>query len=285
MSGQIVKETTFYSAIQADAIAPFTQTSSWLNAFFSQASNKKLDQTDFFHLISKEISFNHLEINISYVFLNKKFLIQSLLQSTFCYEMRSFISNERFEFIGDSLVNMIVGLELYRIYPNLSEGDLSKLRGSLVNESKLADLARAARLGEFLFVGKGEYQENGIDKDSLLADTLEALIAAVYFDSKENLEKCKQTFLSIVAKYEETSSEKYFAKENIDLFDPKSKLQELTMKKFGQLPEYVSSFDEKNQSFSTSVLIEKKTYFTVDGTSKKKNEKKCAKEALDLLLK
>lgn len=280
-----MQETTFHSAIQADGLVTFTQTSSWLNAFFSQASNKKFDQKDFFHLISREISFELLEKNISYTFLDKKHLVQSLLQSTFCYEMKTLNSNERLEFVGDSLVNLIVGLELFSLYPTLAEGDLSKLRGSLVNESKLAELARSIDLGEFLFVGKGEHKDHGNQKDSLLADGLEALVAAVYFDSQENLEICKQTFLKIVDAYEKKQDKKYFDQENIDLFDPKSKLQEWTMKQFGLLPEYISEFNEDIQTFTTSVLIDKKNQFTVTGPSKKKNEKKCAKEALDLLLK
>jgi ribonuclease-3 len=280
-----VQETTFHSAIQADGLVTFTQTSTWLNAFFSQASQKKFDQTDFFHLISREISFELLEKNISYTFLDKKNLIQSLLQSTFCYEMKSFVSNERLEFAGDSLVNMLIGLELYRLYPTMDEGDLSKLRGSLVNESKLAELARSIHLGNFIFVGKGEHRDLGNEKDSILADCLEALLAAVYFDSQENLAICKQTLFSIIARYETAQSKKYFDRENIDLFDPKSKLQEWTMKEYGKLPEYVSQFDETNQIFTTSVMIENQIHFTVTGPSKKKNEKKCAKEALESLLK
>ncbi len=278
-----MQETTFHSAIQADGLVIFTQTSSWLNAFFSQASQKKFDHKDFFHLISSEISFEQLEKNISYTFIDKKYLIQSLLQSTFCYEMKTLNSNERLEFLGDSLVNMIVGLELYQLYPEMAEGDLSKLRGSLVNESKLAELARSIELSHFLFVGKGEHKDNGQNKDSIIADGLEALMAAVYLDSKENLEQCKKSFFSMVAKYEEKNTKKYFDKENSDLFDPKSKLQELTMKSSGVLPEYISEFDEVNQLFTTTVMINKNKISTVTGISKKKNEKKCAQQALELL--
>lgn len=280
-------ETTFHSAIQADGMIPFDETRLWLHALYSEASLKKFDQESFYHLISHKISLNKLEKNIQYDFIDKKKLIQSLTQTTFCYEYslslnnQSIPSNERLEFLGDSIVNFLIGQALYLKYPLMKEGDLSKLRGSLVNEEKLSELARVIDLGHFLFLGKGEFKSHGIEKDSILADAFEALVAAIFLDSKEDIFVVQKFLKNILEQYESKTGKDFFNLNQLELFDPKSKLQELTMELLGVLPVYESRERVSEKDFETTLFIKEKIFGKVTGPSKKKNEKKLAKEAIE----
>ncbi|MEK6785351.1 MAG: ribonuclease III domain-containing protein, partial [Nitrospirota bacterium] len=120
----------------------------------------------------------------SYRFTNPSFLIEALTHKSYVNERRdsSRKHNERLEFLGDAVLSLIMSDYLARQYPELSEGALSKLKASLVSEAPLANAARRLDLGARLKLGRGEELSNGRDKTSLLADVLEAVIAAVYLD-------------------------------------------------------------------------------------------------------
>ncbi len=278
-----MQQTTFHSAYQADGATHFPCTHAWLLALYSEASQKKLDLIELHHIISHNISFKNLEEKINYTFNDKKLLVQSLMQSTFCYEMGVALhsSNERMEFLGDSLVNFIVGKNLYILFSETAEGDLSKLRGALVNEDKLAELSRIINLGENIFLGKGELRTGGAEKNSILADGFEALFAAIYFDSKHDVLVLEQTFSHIVALYEAKEKLDFYSLAQIDAFDSKSKLQELTMARRGVFPVYKSEDLPSNGGFKVEVWVGEKKIGEISGLSKKKIEKQLAKKIIE----
>jgi len=121
---------------------------------------------------------------LRYEFKNTDLLYESLRHSSFVNEQTDadIRDNERLEFLGDAVLNLVVGHILMQRYPDLTEGDLSRMRANLVNESQLASIARKIDLGSYIQLGKGEIQTKGREKKSILADTFEAVIAAVYLD-------------------------------------------------------------------------------------------------------
>ena len=278
-----MQETTFNLAIQADGHVQFPNSNEWLTQLYNEASLKKIDQSQFNHLISKQISFQNLEKNIFYTFKNKNFLIHALAQSTFCYEMNfaPHSSNEKLEFVGDSLVNLLVGKKIFHLFSDASEGELSKLRGALVNEEKLAELARSIKLGEYLFLGKGEYKSGGFEKDSILADTFEALIASIYFDNNEDLKECERVLEKIITQYEESQKTIFYSLMHLDLFDPKSALQELSMTHHGILPSYESVELPGQGGFLVTIKLGNKILGELSGSSKKKVEKALARMMIE----
>lgn len=141
----------------------------------------------------QEENFDELEKRLNYKFKNPKLLRNALTHKTYAFEATSPVEfNERLEFLGDSILGMIVAEQLYRANKYFSEGELTRRRSRLVNNSFLAEKAKQIGLGEFLFFGKGEIKQNGNQNPTNLANALEALIGAVYLDS--NLE-CVRSFI------------------------------------------------------------------------------------------
>jgi ribonuclease-3 len=122
--------------------------------------------------------------NLRYRFDNIELMAEALRHSSFVNEQpeEGLRDNERLEFLGDAVLNLSVGHILMDRYPDVSEGELSRMRANLVNESQLAEVARRIDLGAFLKLGRGEMQTNGSQKNSILANSFEAIIAAVYID-------------------------------------------------------------------------------------------------------
>jgi ribonuclease III len=127
---------------------------------------------------------SQLETNLHYTFGDQSFLATALMHSSYVNEQGDEIleDNERLEFLGDAVLNLVIGDALMHNFPELNEGNLSRMRSNLVNETQLAEIARHLELGLFICLGKGECQTNGRDKNSILSDVLEAVIAAVYLD-------------------------------------------------------------------------------------------------------
>jgi ribonuclease-3 len=131
-----------------------------------------------------EENFDELEKRINYKFKNPKLLRNALTHKTYAFEAVNPVEfNERLEFLGDSILGMIVAEQLYRANKYFSEGELTRRRSSLVNNIFLAEKAKKMGLGEFLFFGRGEIKQNGNQNPTNLANALEALIGAVYLDS------------------------------------------------------------------------------------------------------
>jgi ribonuclease III len=127
---------------------------------------------------------NELSGNLGYHFKNLSFLEEALHHSSFVNEQNDpdIGNNERLEFLGDAVLNLAVGHLLMLRYQDITEGDLSRMRAGLVNESRLAEISRAINLGPHIRLGKGELQSNGFNKQSILADAFEAVVAAIYLD-------------------------------------------------------------------------------------------------------
>jgi ribonuclease-3 len=127
---------------------------------------------------------SELQQKLCYEFKNLEFLAESLRHSSFVNENfeLDIQDNERLEFLGDAVLNLVIGHMLMARYPDLKEGDMSKMRANLVNESQLASIAQEMNLGSYLQLGKGEIQTKGWEKPSILANTFEAIIAAIYLD-------------------------------------------------------------------------------------------------------
>ncbi len=224
---------------------------------------------------------DHFEIEkkLEYEFRSKELLDEALRHSSFVNEQpdADLRDNERFEFLGDAVLNLIVGHILMERYPNVNEGDLSRTRANLVNESQLAIIARAIDLGAFIRLGKGELQTNGRGKNSILAGAFEALIAAVYLDGgfKAAFKIIENNFVPIL---ESVNSA-------IDSYDYKSLLQEWVQEEQGAMPYYKVGREEgpdHDKIFWISVKV-----FDVEsdgqGKSKKMAEQDAACKALKKL--
>ena len=161
--------------------------------------------------------------------LGYKFRDLSLLKQALYHRSAGVPSNERLEFLGDSILNFIVAAELYYRYPEREEGELSRLRSNLVQGKMLGELALEFSLGNYLELGSGEKKSGGTQRISILADALEAIIGALYLDA--GIETCKE----LVLKWYETRFERI---ETSEQRDPKTKLQEFLQACKMPLPKY-----------------------------------------------
>ena len=271
-----MQETTFNSPCQSTGARAFDSVNVWLGSFFDQLMKEKVSLPS----STTTQSLFLVQQKINYHFSDESLLIEAFTHSTFSHEFQELKtpSNERLEFLGDSILNLIVANEIFQRYPELSEGELSKIRGALVNESTLAKLARAIDLGSNLFLGRGEFKTHGEQKASLLANSLEALIAAVFIDSKESLSATSLVFSKIISLYELTLSCSFYNLESVENFDSKSKLQEVVMALYQIHPEYRCT--EINNEFKVELWVGSKLCATLTGPSKKKIEKELAKLVL-----
>lgn len=214
---------------------------------------------------------------IEYKFLKPENLFNASVHRSFANEVKSLgiQTNEKMEFLGDALLDAYVSIEICEKFADLEEGALSKLRGSIVREKTLAELALHFGLNETLLLGKGEVNRGGAQNKSSLADYFEALVTAVYYDSDINQ---AQSFLkNLLGKY----PKELISKDMLDLFDAKTKLQEWTTKNFKCLPEYQSVEKSTNGkvSFEIKLNINGKHVNQLESTSKKKGEKELARIA------
>ena len=186
--------------------------------------------------------------------------------------------NERLEFLGDAVLDLIIGEFLYKKFPHSREGELSKMRASMVNEKAFAKVARHLHIGEFLYISASEEQNEGRQKDSILSNAFEAVMGAIYLES--GLEIVREIMLGLL--------EKVYPKIDLNslFYDHKTALQELTQAQFGITPEYVvlDSFGpEHKKEFLMSVQINNQEYARAKKKKKKEAQQSCAKIALDKL--
>lgn len=188
--------------------------------------------------------------------------------------------NERLEFLGDSLLSMVVADALFRRFPKVNEGDMSRMRATLVREKTLAELAREFDLGEYLILGPGELKSGGYRRESILADAVEALIGGIYLDSS-----IEQMWTLLLSWYESRLNN---IQPGIDQKDPKTRLQELLQGQRKPLPTYtvVNVIGEAhNQKFTVHCQIDGVPEPVIGiGTSRRKAEQSAAEHALDILL-
>ena len=185
--------------------------------------------------------------------------------------------NERLEFLGDAVLDLVVTDMIFRTRPEMAEGDLAKLRASVVEGRTLAALADEMGLGAHLRLGKGEEASGGRDKTSLLEDTFEALIGAVYMD--RGLEYLKEVLVPVFSTLVDDSIATGSG------YDAKTALQELVVHERGNRPTYrvASSGPDHDKTFVAHVYVTEELYGVGTGTSKKAAEQAAAREALDRL--
>lgn len=182
--------------------------------------------------------------------------------------------NERLEFLGDAVLGLIVTDLIYRSHPEMVEGDMARLRASIVNTQALAELARTLDIGAHLRLGKGEESSGGRDKNSLLADTLEALIGAVYLERGIEFVTARLTPL-LVSRIDERMAEG-------SRYDVKTALQEIAVRRGAGFPSYrvAASGPDHAKRFTAQVYVAGELLGSGDGASKKDAEQQAARVAL-----
>jgi ribonuclease III len=208
--------------------------------------------------------------------LDKDLLTLALTHRSYAYEHGGLPTNERLEFLGDAVLELIVTDELFRRHPERSEGDLAKLRASVVNTQALADVARcltADGLGSYLLLGRGELSSGGTDKSSLLADGVESLLGAVYMQL--GIDDARQVVLRLFGKLLDTAPTLGAG------LDWKSSLQELTASRGLGPPTYLitSSGPEHDKRFTATVVVSDTEHGVGTGRTKKEAEQKAAAAA------
>jgi ribonuclease III len=202
---------------------------------------------------------------------------RALTHRSYAYENGGLPTNERLEFLGDAVLGLIITDSLFRQYPDLPEGQLAKLRAAVVNMRALAGVARGLHLGDYIRLGKGEEGTGGRDKSSILADTLEAIIGAVYIDQglAEADALVHRLFDPVMAQSARLGAG----------LDWKTSLQELTAAEILGVPEYhvEESGPDHEKSFRASVWIGGRDYGEGEGRSKKEAEQQAAEAAWNLI--
>ena len=218
-----------------------------------------------------------LEDVIGHHFKNPELLLTALTHSSFANEAKEkrWQNNERLEFLGDSVLGVITTSYLYRKYPNVMEGELTKMRASLVCEGSLCECARGIGLGDYLRLGKGEESGGGRKRDSILADAFEALIGALYLDAGEPVARKFVHRFVLERRHEDGTAGDY-----------KTTLQEIVQKNHGEVLSYRllgTDGPDHEKSFLVEVLLNSNVIGHGKGHSKKEAEQMAAKEALELM--
>lgn len=218
-----------------------------------------------------------LERRLGVTLKNRALFEHALTHRSFAYEKGGLPTNERLEFLGDAVLGIVVTDQLYHDYPDSPEGDLAKMRAALVNMSVLADVAREIDLGSWVKLGKGEEMTGGADKASILADTLEAVLGAVYLD--RGIRRARNCILHLFLPRIRGQVEGGV------MHDYKTALQELAASRLNTLPEYVlsESGPDHAKRFEARVLLNGRPYGSGDGRSKKEAEQAAARIAVERL--
>lgn len=223
---------------------------------------------------------NNFQKKISYAFKKPEILQESLTHKSYVNENpdQYLKDNERLEFLGDSVLSLSISTFLIINFPNLSEGDLSRFKSIIVSEPALSRIAASLDIGQFLLLGRGEEHTGGRNKESLLANALEAIIAAIYLDGgfypADEFIKLNFTEELTVIVRDEIS------------VDYKTDLQEYCQAKSLPLPVYrvlKESGPDHKKIFEIELIIDGAVYGTGSGKNKKEAEQKAAKEALNIL--
>lgn len=220
-----------------------------------------------------------LENALNYKFGDRTLLEKALRHSSFVNEQsdEGLEDNERLEFLGDAVLNLIIGHLLMKLFPDRNEGDLSRMRSNMVNEYQLANIARSINIGNFLLLGKGEVRSNGRKKRSILSDAFEAVVAAVYLDG--GFDKTAEIF-------EAHFSDLLHSNKGVNLeLDSKSMLQEFVQGTYKVMPKYKvikETGPDHDKTFMIQLSVGKVEAMGT-GKSKKAAEQDAAASALEIL--
>lgn len=219
-----------------------------------------------------------LEDNLKYSFKNKELLLNALTHSSYANEARNGItSNERLEFLGDSVLSIVVADYLYKEFSSLPEGELTKLRASLVCEKSLCEFSRELEIGKFLRLGKGEDKGGGRERNSILADAFEAVLAAMYLDG--GMEVARKHVMRFILKELKHTDDEVFK-------DYKTALQEIIQRNPEESVTYYltgESGPDHDKVFDVEVRLNSNVIGRGKGKSKKQAEQMAAKQALELM--
>lgn len=222
-----------------------------------------------------------MKIDLGYNFKNEMLLQTAITHTSFTHENKSgeIENNERLEFLGDAVLELVISSYIFKKFEELSEGELTKLRASIVCEGSLAERARAIDLGDNLRLGKGEEQTGGRNRDSLLADAFEAIIGAIYIDSGD----IGKTAEFIIKQMEDTILEK---RKSFLKNDCKTYLQEL-IQRDSKIPIEYTIIEEEgpahNKIFTIQVMHNGKILGEGKGKSKKDAEQNAAQVAINFI--
>jgi ribonuclease-3 len=227
-------------------------------------------------------NYKDLENKIGVNFKNQEYLITALTHRSYLNENRdnSSENNERLEFLGDAVLELITSVYLFETYPERPEGELTSFRSAIVRTESLAEASRDLGVGEYLRMSRGEAESGGADKDYLLANTYESILGAIYMD--QGYEECKKfVHKTLVPKVEN------IVENRLDI-DSKTKIQEMIQSEYKVTPTY-DVIDEEgpdhDKTFTVAVKIEDETIGTGKGSSKQKAEEDAASDGIKFLLK
>ena len=212
--------------------------------------------------------------------LHYRFQNAELFQQALTHRSATHRNNERLEFLGDAVLDFVVSEAVYLAHPEASEGDLSKLRASLVKDESLAELALELGLGEHLILGSGERKTGGHRRESILADALEAIFGAVFLDN--GFDAAKELIDGVYeARYRSLPDVS-------DLRDPKTRLQEWLQARKMTLPNYelvnVSGQDHRQRFSVSCTVVEESAVTAGESTTRRKAEQKAARKMIELLV-
>ena len=215
-----------------------------------------------------------LQERLGYTFQNKELLIEALTHKSY----KQPYNNERLEFLGDAVLDLIVGEYLYKKFRSYDEGKLSKMRASLVNEGGFTSLTNHIGLGEYIYLSNAEENNNGRSKSSLLSNAFEAVMGAIYLET--GLDKVQEITIKLLEHvHPDISLDSLFK-------DYKTSLQELTQAHYGTTPEYqliAEHGPDHKKEFEVAVIIDGKRYASACGKSKKQAQQEAAQIALEML--
>ncbi len=221
-----------------------------------------------------------LQDNLGYRFSDNSLLVEALTHKSFSNEQPGeFVAcNERLEFLGDAVLDLVVSRYMFRRFPAAQEGELTRIRAEVVSEKGLSVVARALQIGDFLRLGRGEERSGGRDKDSLMANALEAMLGAVFSDGGFDpaCALIERLFATSIA---EAAQRKHG-------LDHKTHLQEITQARYAQVPEYVLVCEEgpeHRRHYTVEVRLADKPLGRGQGSTKKKAEQLAAFKAISRL--
>lgn len=228
--------------------------------------------------MKESVIMKEFEEILNYNFKNKKLLFEALSHSSFANEnKKARKSNERLEFLGDSVLSIVVSDYLFEHYKHLPEGELTKIRASLVCEKSLHQFAKQINLGKYIMLGKGEEHTGGRERPSILADAFEAVIAAIYLDG--GLESARKHILRFIPKDLSQHG-------SVSFNDYKTILQEIVQKNPEEKVDYYlvnETGPDHDKAFTVQVKLNRNVIGQGTGKSKKQAEQMAAKEALELM--
>ena len=218
-----------------------------------------------------------LQDNIDYRFVDVTLLVEALTHKSYSNEQsgEAIACNERLEFLGDAVLDLVVSRYMFRRFPEAQEGELTRIRAEVVSEKGLSIVARPLHLGGFLRLGRGEERSGGRDKDSLVANALEALLGAVFCDGgfESACDLAEKLFANSIV---EAAQRKHG-------LDHKTHLQEISQARYALVPEYVLVCEdgpEHRRHYTVEVRLADKTLGQGQGSTKKKAEQQAALRAI-----